>query len=273
MRSVGHGVQWTSHVSPRTTLTAAVMAIALLLPAFAADPAPAAAATDYILMSRAALMARPVTGTPWRNLKAVADGSLGTPNLCDQNSRHHLRTLAAALVYARTGVASYGAKARGGVIAAIKTLRVGCDNATLALGRQLTAYVLAANFADMTGSSDVTFRAFLSTIVRRIIGGHGVWDSLYHTHIRSATNWGAYAGAATDRHEPLPGQTRRRRGCLQGDPRLPRRACRLQVLGPAQLGGPVVVVCADQLHAGQRDVPKGRAPRRWRGRGRHQSRR
>ena len=45
MRSVGHGVQWTSHVSPRTTLTATVMAIALLLPAFATDPAPAAAAT------------------------------------------------------------------------------------------------------------------------------------------------------------------------------------------------------------------------------------
>ena len=196
MRSVGHGVQWTSRVSPRTQLAASLMAITFLLPAFAATPAPAAAATDYILMSRAALMARPVTGTPWRNLKVVADGSLGTPNLCDQNSRHHLRTLAAALVYARTGVASYGAKARGGVIAAIKTLRVGCDNATLSLGRQLTAYVLAANFADMTGSSDVTFRTFLSTIVRRVIGGHGVWDSLYHTQIRSATNWGAYAGAA-----------------------------------------------------------------------------
>ncbi|MFL5645489.1 MAG: hypothetical protein ACJ77D_05185 [Chloroflexota bacterium] len=196
MRSVGNGVQWMSHVSPRTKLTATVMAIALLLPAFAASPAPAAAASDYILMSRAALMARPVSGTPWRNLRAVASTSLGSPNLCDQNSRHHLRTLAAALVYARTGVASYGAKARGGVIAAIKTLRVGCDNATLALGRQLTAYVLAANFADMTGTSDATFRAFLTTIRKRIIGGHGLWDSLYHTQIRSATNWGAYAGAA-----------------------------------------------------------------------------
>ena len=106
MRSVGHGVQWTSRVSPRTQLAASLMAITFLLPAFVATPAPAAAATDYILMSRAALMARPVTGTPWRNLKAVADGTLGTPSLCDQNSRHHLRTLAAALVYARTGVAS-----------------------------------------------------------------------------------------------------------------------------------------------------------------------
>jgi hypothetical protein len=196
MRSVDHGAQWTSRVSPRTKLVATLMAIALLIPAAAATPAPADAATDYILMSRSALMSRPVSGTRWHNLKAVADASLGSPNLCDQNSRHHLRTLAAALVYARTGVATYGAKARGGVIAALKTLRVGCDNATLALGRQLTAYVLAADFADMVGTPDTTFRAFLTTIRRRFVGGHGVWTSLYLTHLRSATNWGAYAGAA-----------------------------------------------------------------------------
>jgi hypothetical protein len=194
MRWVGNGVQWTSHVTPRTKLAATVVAIALLIPV--AGPAPADAATDYILMSRSALMARPVSGTPWRNLKAVADGSLGTPNLCDQNSKHHLRTLAAALVFARTGVASYGRKARAGVLAAIRTLRIGCDNATLSIGRQLTGYVLAADFAAMSGTADATFRSFLSTIRRRIIGGHGVWDSLYHTHVRSAANWGAYAGAA-----------------------------------------------------------------------------
>ena len=193
MRSVGTGVQWTSRVSPR--VTAVFVAIALLIPA-AAAPAPAEAATDYILMSRSALMARPTRGTPWRNLKAVADGSLGSPNLCDQNSRHHLRTLAAALVFARTGTASYGSKARNGVMAAIRTQRVGCDNATLALGRQLPAYVLAADFAQLAGTPRSTFRSWLSTIRRKLIGGHGVWNSLYRTHLRSATNWGAYAGAA-----------------------------------------------------------------------------
>jgi len=194
MRSVGNGVQWTSLVSPRTKLAVTMLAIALLIPA--ATPAPADAANGYILMSRSALMARPISGTPWRNLKAVAASSLGTPNLCDQNARHHLRTLAAALVYARTGTASYGRKARAGVMAAIKTQRVGCDNATLALGRQLTAYVLAADFANLSGTADTTFRSWLRTIRRKIIGGHGVWDSLYRTHVRSAANWGAYAGAA-----------------------------------------------------------------------------
>jgi hypothetical protein len=176
-------------------LLVAIAALAILVP-IAASPPPADAATDYILMSRSALMKRPVSGTPWRNLKSVADSSLGTPNLCDQNSRHHLRTLAAALVYARTGRSTYGTKARNGVMAAIKTQRTGCNNATLALGRQLTAYVLAADFANLSGTPNTTFRNWLRTIRRKDIGGHSIWDSLVHTHMRSASNWGAYAGAA-----------------------------------------------------------------------------
>jgi hypothetical protein len=178
----------------RARLAVTALAFTVLLPGTL--PAPAAAATDYILMSRSDLLARPASGIPWANMKAVADGSLGTPNLCNQDSKHHLRTLAAALVFARTGSASYGLKARQGVMAAIKTQRVGCDNATLALGRQLMAYVLAADFAELNGTPDATFRAWLTTIRRKIIGGHGVWDSLFRTHVRSATNWGAYAGAS-----------------------------------------------------------------------------
>jgi hypothetical protein len=116
--------------------------------------------------------------------------------MCDQNSKHHLRTLAAALVYARTGRAAYGTKARNGVLAAIRTQRIGCDNATLALGRQLMAYVLAADFANLSGAGDATFRSWLRTIRKRVIGGHGVWNSLFRTHYLSATNWGAYAGAS-----------------------------------------------------------------------------
>ena len=81
-------------------------------------------------MSRSALMSRPVSGSAWTNMRNVADGSLGTPNLCDQDSNHHLRTLAAALVYARTGDRAYGTKARAGVMAAIGTQTVGCGNAT-----------------------------------------------------------------------------------------------------------------------------------------------
>jgi hypothetical protein len=196
MRPVRTGVQWTSLAPPRTRSVTLALIVALALPVVLA-PRPAAAATDYLLMSRSALMALPVTGTAWANLHDVAIGSLGTPNLCDQDDDHHLRTLAAALVYARTGASAYGTKARSGVMAALGTLRAGCDNAVLALGRQLPAYVLAADFANLRGTaSDATFRSWLSTVRTKIIGGHSIWDSLEHTDRDSSNNWGAYAGAA-----------------------------------------------------------------------------
>ncbi len=154
------------------------------------------AATDGSLMPRSELLALPVSGTAWSGLKTVADAPLGTPNLCDQDSKHHLRTLAAALVYARTGVATYGAKARAGVMAALPTQVVGCNNATLALGRQLAAYVFAADFADLAGTQDATFRSWLSAIRTKVIGGHSVWNSIRATHQLAPGNWGAHAGSA-----------------------------------------------------------------------------
>ena len=195
MGPVGTGVQWTSRVTTRTRTLAILVGFALSLPvAFA--PTPVDAATDYILMSRSALLARPVSGNAWATMVDTAKQPIGGANLCDQNEDHHLRTLAAALVYARTGADNYGTKARAGVMAAIGTSVVGCGNATLALGRQLTAYVLAADFAGLSGAHDTTFRTWLSTIRSKVLGGHSIWDSLEHTQMESPNNWGAYAGAA-----------------------------------------------------------------------------
>jgi hypothetical protein len=195
MSAVGHGVQWTSRVFPRTRTVAILVVTAVALPVVLVPPS-VAAATDYLLMWRSELLALPVSGSAWVSLVDTAKQSLGTADLCDQDADHHLRTLAAALVYARTGSANYGTKARAGVMAAIRTSRVGCDNATLALGRQLTAYVLAADFAGLSGTDDATFRSWLSAIRTKRLGGHSIWDSLEHTQMESPNNWGAYAGAA-----------------------------------------------------------------------------
>lgn len=177
-----------------------LLALILGVVAFGGSVSPAtqgaAAASTYILMPRAELLSLPTSGTAWTGLKAVADAPLGTPNLCNQDSQHHLRTLAAALVYARTGIASYGTKARAGVMAALPTQIVGCNNATLALGRQLAAYVLAADFADLSGTSDTTFRTWLSAIRTKVIGGHSTWNSIKVTHQLAPGNWGAHAGSA-----------------------------------------------------------------------------
>jgi hypothetical protein len=80
------------------------MIVAIVTIAIAASvvtwSAPTAGAADYLLMPRSELLTRPVSGSAWTALRAVADQSLGTANLCDQDEDHHLRTLAAALVYA-----------------------------------------------------------------------------------------------------------------------------------------------------------------------------
>jgi hypothetical protein len=142
MGPVRTGVQWTSRATTRTRTPVFIVALALALPVVFATTR-ADAATDYILMSRSALLARPVSGAAWTKMHEVAVQGLGTPSLCDQNDDHHLRTLAAALVYARTGAENFGVKARAGVMAAIGTSVVGCNNATVALGRQLAAYAVA----------------------------------------------------------------------------------------------------------------------------------
>lgn len=222
MPAVRHGAQWASgspesttphprEARPRSaapssrstqrrgraTLGSLVAIAALVFTATIAAPAaPTRAASDYLLMSRSELLALPTSGTAWTALKQVADGSLGSPDLCDINSDHHLRTLAAALVYARTGTASYASKAHAGIMAAMPTQKNGCGDAALALGRQLAAYVLAADFSGLSGSDDSTFRSWLSTIRTKDIGGHSVWDSLANTQHESANNWGAHAGAS-----------------------------------------------------------------------------
>ncbi len=194
------GTRLPSTQVPRRAGHRWLIAPMLVLTALSGGLSPAApvaiASSDGILMPRSELATLPTSGTAWSNLKAVADEPLGTPNLCDQDSKHHLRTLAAALVYARTGVASYGAKARAGVMAALPTQVVGCYNATLSLGRQLAAYVFAADYADLSGTADTTFRTWLSAIRTKVIGGHSVWNSLRRTNELAPGNWGAHAGAA-----------------------------------------------------------------------------
>jgi Alginate lyase len=160
------------------------------------SPPPPRAPGDYLLLTRAELMALPTSGPAWDELLSFADGDYGVANLSDQDSHHDVSTFGAALVYARTGDATYRERARDGVMAAIGTEREGATNSILALGRQLGAYVLAADLIDLSGDDDARFRAWLTDIRTRSLGGHGRWTSLVGTHEDSANNWGAFAGAS-----------------------------------------------------------------------------
>jgi hypothetical protein len=145
-----------------------------------------------IWISSAELAVLPMSGPAWQHLKVAADGSLGTPNIADQDSNHDVNTLAVALVYARTGNATYRAKATNAIMAALGTERGG---RTLALGRNLVSYVVAADLIDLKrydAAKDQQFRAWLSIVRTETLSGL----TLIKTHESRPNNWGTHAGAA-----------------------------------------------------------------------------
>jgi hypothetical protein len=150
----------------------------------------------FLIAPRARLLTLPTTGPAWAEMKSVADGDLGEPDLSDQDNDHAVRTLAVGLVYSRTGDTVYRDRGRGEILAAMGTEREGADNSILALSRQLGAYVLAADLIGLSGPDNERFRSWLSGVRTRDLGGHGRWRQLIATHADSANNWGAFAGAS-----------------------------------------------------------------------------
>jgi hypothetical protein len=194
MSAVSNGAQWASRRTIPTLIVnilAIVVAIASVL--VIARIRPTVAASDYILMSRSELLSRPTSGAAWTALKARADSSVGTPDISNQDEAADQTTLAKALVFARTGIASY----RTAVVAALKSA-VGTESGgrTLALGRNLPGYVLAADFIDL-GAVDPsfdqgTFKPWLRSLLTKSLDGR----TLVSTHEDRPNNWGTHAGAA-----------------------------------------------------------------------------
>jgi Alginate lyase len=146
-----------------------------------------------IVVSRADVLARPMSGPAWDNVKRTADAVAGRPNLADLNQETNVHILAKALVYARTGVAGYRTDVIAGLKAAIGT-EAGAE--TLALGRELAAYVIAADLVGLKSADpafDVQWRAWLRGLLDRpMVDG----NSLTQTHERRPNNWGTHAGAS-----------------------------------------------------------------------------
>jgi hypothetical protein len=157
-------------------------------------PPPLPPTGDYLLMPRAQLMSLPTHGPAWDALKATADADWGKPNLCDQDTKHDALALAGALVYARTGDATYATKTQDAIMAAIGTERSSC--ALLAIGRQLGGYVLAADFIHLDGADGDTFRTWLGSMRTRTFSENPRWQTIEGTDGDSANNWGAFAGAS-----------------------------------------------------------------------------
>jgi hypothetical protein len=144
-------------------------------------------------MSTTAIQQLPATGAAGYGLKARADSTLGTPNIANQDDDTDQIVLARAIGYARTGNLAY----RSTVATAIKQA-VGTEvgGRTLALGRNLPAYVISADLInlkayDPTFDSGV-FRPWLRSLLTEVLDS----KTLRQTHEQRPNNWGTHAGAA-----------------------------------------------------------------------------
>ena len=157
----------------------------ILTATFSPQPVPRFAAG--IWTSATEISKLPATGLAWNNLKAGADEPIGKPNLADLEDSVNVAILAKALVYARNGNEIY----RQAVITACMQA-IGTEGTeTLALGRELLAYVLAADLVKLPASDDATFRTWLRTLLTKSIGT----QTLRSSNESRPNNWGLHCGA------------------------------------------------------------------------------
>ncbi|RPJ81500.1 MAG: hypothetical protein EHM13_10325 [Acidobacteria bacterium] len=140
-------------------------------------------------------MARPMSGSAWNSLKARADSVCGTPDLVNQDDPANVCVMAQALVFARTGSASY----RTNVVTALRSVAngTGYSGRALALGRELAAYVISADLIDLKNydpALDASFRSRIDSLLT-ITTTSGP-ASLIDCHEERPNNWGTHCGTS-----------------------------------------------------------------------------
>lgn len=145
-----------------------------------------------IWISKKELAQLPTQGPAWNALKKAADYDPGKPDIKDQNEKTDVYVLAKALVYARTGDQKYRAEVMNSLALAVGTEKGG---RTLALGRNLAAYVISADLINLPKDPplDRVFRSWLrSVLAEKLEDGR----NLRSTQEERPNNWGTHAGAS-----------------------------------------------------------------------------
>ena len=171
-------------------------------------------------------MSLPTSGAAWSSVVSWA-AKARRRDLSNQNDPSNTVVLAKALVYARTGDAGRRAE----VVAALSQVRgTEAGARALALGRELAAYVLAA---DLIGYRDPSFMSWAASM--RTYPTTGGPPNLIACHEERPNNWGTHCGASRIAIDLYIGDSGRPRPGLGGLPRLGRRpivVCRVQLRGP-----------------------------------------
>ncbi len=146
-------------------------------------------------MDRAELLKLPTSGAAWSNLVKKTQAPCPVPNLSNQDDPANVCVMAKALVFARQGNSAY----RQQVVDAIWAVVNGGPyvGRALALGRELAAYVIAADLVDLKVHDpglDADFRDTIKALLTTpTLDGP---SSLIECHERRPNNWGTHCGAS-----------------------------------------------------------------------------
>jgi len=145
-------------------------------------------ASSGIWISHEEIRALPMSGPAWAALREAAGGPIQNPDLSNQNDMSNVRVFAKALYFVRTGEAAY----REDVIDACRRIRGTEDGArTLALSRELMAYVIAADLVGLDADEKRDFSQWLENLSARRFQER----TIRSTHEDRPNNWGTHAGA------------------------------------------------------------------------------
>src|SRR3989338_36106 len=153
------------------------------------------AAPSGIWISQAEVQALPMSGSAWNGIKSAADSNCSTPDLANQDDAANVCVMAKALVFTRTGEARY----RTDVTTALGSIiNSGTYNGrALALGRELIAYVIAADLIDLKTFNPTMNGQFRSKITELLTTStSGGPANLVDCHEDRPNNWGTHCGAS-----------------------------------------------------------------------------
>jgi Alginate lyase len=155
---------------------------------------PSAPSMQGIWLSQPEIQSLPMQGAAWQNVKAAADGSLGRVDLSGRTNNHDVRTLAVALVYARTRDDRYRAKAAAALRAVVRHGLHAPDS--LSPARNIASYPLAADLIDLQAYNPQADQAFRAWLKEAISTPYDDGRTVISTHEDRPNNWGTMAGAS-----------------------------------------------------------------------------
>jgi hypothetical protein len=154
-------------------------------------------------ISSSELMSLPTSGAAWDKIATAAYGSWGTADLQYPTNKNAIYTLAGALVSTRNGDGALRSKVRDAILAAKRSLDQSTEwqseDGVLSAGRQIGAYVIAAdliNLPSYDAVADNEFRSWLGPIRTTDVGTHSRWKNLRYTCENATANWNTFACAS-----------------------------------------------------------------------------